>query len=190
VSDIDVIPYLSALPEGMDAARIKEEYELIKRGLLNLYENDRGMFGVAAGLVKERLRIGRRDLKAGLKPLREDAGEGSSQAPLLVEHTSQATLFHTPDGEAWITIPLEEHEEHWPLRTRGCRRWLARQFYEEEGKAPGSQTLQDALGVLEGKALYEGEERTVAVRIADHDRTLYLDLANEQWQAVEITPTA
>ncbi|MGH9425515.1 MAG: hypothetical protein ACRD2L_04310, partial [Terriglobia bacterium] len=44
--------------------------------------------------------------------------------------------------------------------------------------------------VLQGKAVHEGEEQHVFVRIAEYDGKLYLDLANEHWQAVEITTTA
>ncbi len=60
-----------------------------------------------------------------------------------------------------------EHAETWPLRSKGFRRWLARRHYQETGGAAGSQAVQDALGVLEGRALYDGEERPVAVRLAE-----------------------
>jgi hypothetical protein len=73
---------------------------------------------------------------------------------------------------------LEGHYETWPLCTKVFRRWLARQFYNQHEKTPNSQAIQDALGVLEGKALFEG---------AEHQGSIYLDLANAAWEAVEIT---
>jgi hypothetical protein len=119
--------------------------------------------------------------------------------PQVEDHPSQATvlaalamgagaeLFHAPEGDAYATIAVDGHQETWPLKVRGFRRWLARLYYEEEGKAPGSQAIQDALGVLEGKAVFDGDEYPVYTRLAEHNGALYLDLADERWQAVEIT---
>src|SRR5262249_9184513 len=73
------------------------------------------------------------------------------------------------------------------LKVKGFRRWLARLFYEAHDKAPGAQAVQDALGVLEGRALHDGPELPVYVRLAEHQCAIYLDLANDQWQAVQIT---
>src|SRR5438093_1958573 len=67
------------------------------------------------------------------------------------------------------------------------RRWLSRHFYQMEGKAPSGQALQDARCVLTGKAQFEGQEVAVHTRIAMVDDRIYLDLANERWEAVEIS---
>jgi hypothetical protein len=118
-----------------------------------------------------------------------DQEEGQSQATLLVSLAmgAGAELFHSPEGDAYATIDVEGHRETWPLKVRGFRRWLARLFYEEEGKTPGSQAIHDALGVLEGKALFDGPEYPVYTRLAEHNNAVYIDLANERWQAIEIT---
>ena len=117
--------------------------------------------------------------------------EEESQATCLVRLATAAgaELFHTPEGEAYASIRVEGHTETWPLKVKGFRRWLARLFYEEYDKAPGSQAIQDALGVLEGKALYDGPEFPVYTRLAEHNGVIYLDLGNTAWQAVEITPS-
>jgi hypothetical protein len=60
---------------------------------------------------------------------------------------------------------------------------------EENGKAPGTQALQDALTVLEGKALFDGPEYPVFTRLAEHNNRIYLDLANASWEAIEISAT-
>ena len=56
------------------------------------------------------------------------------------------------------------------------------------GKAPGAQAMQDALGVLEAQARFDGPEHEVYVRVAHVDGKIYIDLANKSWEAVEITP--
>jgi hypothetical protein len=48
--------------------------------------------------------------------------------------------------------------------------------------------MQDALCVLEGQALFSGPEQPVFTRLAGHEGKIYLNLANEQWQVVEIGP--
>lgn len=112
-----------------------------------------------------------------------------SQATRLVElvHAARVELFHTPDGVAYGSIPIEDHVETYPLRVRSFRRWMERRFYEQEEKTPGSQSTQDALNVLEGQALFTGPELPVFVRLAEHQGAIYLDLCNERWQAVEVT---
>ncbi len=117
----------------------------------------------------------------------EDAGGSKSQATQLVELASVADLFHDSNQATYATVPRGAHRETWGLRSKGFRAWLARRFYEEKSKAPGSQALQDALTVLDGKALYEGPERQVFVRVAEHEGAIYLDLGDADWTAVEIT---
>ena len=95
-----------------------------------------------------------------------------SQATLLVElalETADLELFHTPDAEAFVMLPAGTHRECWPLRGGPFRRWIARLYFERQGTAPGSQALQDALGVLEGMALFRSDEYEVHLRLAEHD---------------------
>jgi hypothetical protein len=113
-----------------------------------------------------------------------------SQATTLVELVNQAAskLWHDPEDRPWATITAGSHQENWPLGSGGFHRWLKRLFYEAEGKAPGSQAVQDALGVLEGQALFDGPEHTVYTRLAEYSGAIYLDLADDDWRVVEITP--
>jgi hypothetical protein len=116
-----------------------------------------------------------------------DERERKSQSTLLVELAEAAELWHTQaHGDAYATIDVDGHGEHWPIRSKTFRRWLARQFYLEHRKAPGSQALQDALNVLDGKAMFEGETRNAFVRVAGQDGKLYLDLGDTGWRVVEI----
>lgn len=117
----------------------------------------------------------------------DEQKERKSQATLLVELAAVAELWHTSgQGIAYATLPVADHREHWPIRSLTFRRWLGRQFFGQYGKAPGSQALQDAMTVLEGQAIFDGPEFPVFVRVAGDGDKLYLDLANETWQAVEI----
>lgn len=79
------------------------------------------------------------------------------------------------------------HYETYHIRAENTKFWLTRRFYEEKGRPPGAQALQDALGVLEARARFEGEEHPVHIRVAEYGGAIYVDLANEVWEVVEIT---
>lgn len=151
-----------------------------------------GDFAQTAGLPDTMLQAALVELAIAVEGLlREqdnDAEEArETQATRLIKLAEVSELFHTPDGDAYTTIPVDQHRETWPLRVKGFRRWLSRQFYEAEDKAPGSQALNDALDVLEGRACFDGMEHPVYTRLAAYNNAIYLDLVNEAWQAVEIT---
>ncbi len=112
-----------------------------------------------------------------------------SQATILVElvRESEAELFHGADEVAYVRIPCGTHVETWPLRSKAARRWIARLFYDCEGTTPGGQALQDGLLTLEGIAFFEGFLHDVHLRLAGAEDAVYLDLADDYWQAVEIT---
>lgn len=111
----------------------------------------------------------------------------TSQSQLLVECAADVELFHTPEGEAFASLLIDDHREVWPLKSRGCRRWFIRTFYRMAGKPPGSQALQDALSVLEAKAQFDSPVSQVFSRVGPFGDAIYIDLGNEQWEAVEIT---
>jgi hypothetical protein len=115
------------------------------------------------------------------------AARKPTQAELLIKGASGAEFFHAPAGDAYATVLVGDHRETHAVRSKGFKRWLVRRFFEQYHRPPGAQALQDALGLLEARAQFDGAERDVYVRIAEHDGAIYVDLANEQWEAVEIT---
>lgn len=118
-----------------------------------------------------------------------DGGRGPTQADILIDLADAAELFHSPADIAFADIDVDGHRETWPVRARGFRRWLTRQFFAETGGAPGSEALQSALNVVEAKAHFDGTEREVFIRVGGIDGRLYLDLGDEAWRAVEIDAT-
>lgn len=125
----------------------------------------------------------------GEEPDASDKAESKkpTQAELLIRYAEGADLFHTPDGDAHATIRVAGHRETWPLKSQRFTQWLLRQFYKEIGKAPSAQALTDARATIGARAVFDGPEIPVFTRIARHERAVYLDLCNEEWEAVEIT---
>jgi hypothetical protein len=111
------------------------------------------------------------------------------QAGGLLDLSAGAELFHTPDHDGFAVIPVNGHLETWPIRSRMFRNWLLRRFYDAQGKPPGTQAFQEALGVLTAQAQFDGPENPVSIRVGEHDGNIFVDLGNDAWQSVEITPT-
>jgi hypothetical protein len=63
---------------------------------------------------------------------------------------------------------------------------LRQQYYERTWDAPSPAALNAALNTLEAQAQFDGPQRKVSVRLAEHDGLIYLDLADEFWRCVEI----
>jgi hypothetical protein len=125
--------------------------------------------------------------EAGADPPARQAGR-ASQAMLLVELAARVELFHNADGVAYVRLEQGGHREVWPLESKAVRSWLSREFWQQCGRAPGAQAVQNALNVLLGQALHEGPERPVYVRLAPGEGdTIYLDLGNPSWEAVRIS---
>jgi len=97
-------------------------------------------------------------------------------------------LFHSPgaDPDGFATIPIGGHRETRRIGTKAFRYWLQQQFWTKHKAAANSQAMQDAIGVLRGKALFDGPEHPVSVRLDDGGGTIWVDLANNEWQAVQI----
>jgi hypothetical protein len=82
-----------------------------------------------------------------------------TQSELLIRCAAQAELFHTPAGDSYATIPVGSMRETHPTKSKGFRRYLVREFFSRYERPPGAQALQDALGLLEARAQFDGPER-------------------------------
>src|SRR6516225_6102480 len=97
-------------------------------------------------------------------------------------------VFHTTNGTAFAELVIDGHRQTWPLRSKRFRNSLRRCYYQETGTAPKRSAIASALDLLEARAQFDGPERAINIRIAEHAGRLYLDLADECWRAVVIGP--
>ena len=193
-----------ALNEG-DKKRSKEELRALFVKLLAVVVSDsehestnalgkikkiREKYGLSGNDVLEYAGIGSSsdDGKAKFDAMFEQLIKASrKQADILIDLAlKNCALFHDADNTAYADIEVSGHRETWPLRRRGFRSWLGRLFYEETKGAPGDHAMQAAIGVLEAKAIYDGPEHKLAVRVGEHGGAIYIDLANDKWQAIKI----
>lgn len=112
----------------------------------------------------------------------------SSQTDRLIALADSLELFHTADGAGYADIRITGHRETWPIRSKGCRDWLRRTYYESERSAPNGEALKSAIETIEARARYDGGQRDVFLRVGQHEDRIYLDLADADWRVVEIGP--
>lgn len=128
---------------------------------------------------------------------RETNGEGAdksekkkheSQADILlrIARDSGAEFFHTTTNETFISFPVNDHVETWPINSQAARQWLRRGYFLATKRAPNDDALQTTIGLLESLALFEGRAGDVHLRTAWHDGALFYDLCDGAWRAVRI----
>ncbi|MFC2952309.1 hypothetical protein ACFOOP_10245 [Marinicaulis aureus] len=107
-------------------------------------------------------------------------------ADRLVEIASDCGLFHAPDGTPFASLDINGHRENWPVRSKGFKQWLAREYYTRDGTAAASDAVQTALTIIEGKARFDGAQALPYIRAGGDARRIYIDLCDRDWRAVEI----
>ena len=121
-------------------------------------------------------------------PLPLDHGDGRSTAERLIGLAVEGGIefFHDPDQHGWASIRVDGHWENYPVRSRSFQLFLLRNYYRNTGNSPGAQAIRATLELFEAKALFDGEESIINLRVADHRGKLYLDLCDRAWRAVEV----
>lgn len=144
----------------------------------------------------------------------QDANERSTMDRLIIYSRSAATFFHNKEQEAFASIRRDDHLETYELDSPRFLLWMRSEYWRREkerleeaaleeagplyeGDRPPrtempavvrDRDLGDAVRQLESIAIFEGQQREVHVRCAQHEQTFYLDLGDPTWRAVEITP--
>src|SRR5215472_772830 len=121
-------------------------------------------------------------------PVPADSSDGRSAADRLIGLVldSGIEVFHDPDQHGWASIRVDGHFENHLIRSRHFQLFLLRTYYRETGQSPGAQAVRATQDLLEAKALFDGAEALINLRVASHHQKLYLDLCDRAWGAVEI----
>ncbi len=97
-----------------------------------------------------------------------------------------AELFHTPEQVAYARVRLGNHYEVVKVRSKAFRQYLQLMNYSVKNSTVPDGAVSEALGVIEGKALFEGSEHAVYIRSAWYNDKIYIDLCNDKWSVVEV----
>jgi hypothetical protein len=73
---------------------------------------------------------------------------------------------HVPEQHGWASVWVDVHWENHPIRSRPFQIFLLRTYYWETGLGPGAQAIHATQEFLEAKALFDGPEALIHLRVA------------------------
>jgi hypothetical protein len=126
--------------------------------------------------------------EAAARGTRRGRASRPRQSDQLLDFLPEIELWHSPNREAFATIPIAGHIENWRVRSEDFSEWLSQRSFEKTGTVPSSQALKDTLRVMEAHAKHVGLEHPIFLRVGELDDPVFVDLGDAQWRAIEITP--
>ena len=105
----------------------------------------------------------------------------------LAMRDGSTVLFHDEFNKPHVRIVNGTHRETLSINSSAFKHWLSHSYYSEYKKAPNNNALEDAIRALIGQALFAGECMRLHNRMMREDSTIWYDLVDEKWRAIEIT---
>ena len=116
-----------------------------------------------------------------------------SQRDALLDVADAGTVWRTPEGETFATVPVAGHVEHHAVRSQNFRDWMLSTLacqYEQNGRpaSANGNTIRDVLIAIEARAYTEARHKA-ALRVVKHGDSIFIDLGGANWEAVEVQRT-
>lgn len=114
-----------------------------------------------------------------------------SHADIVIEQALNYgdIFFHNSVEETYVAVDKGRVYEINRLEDKKYQMLLRKRFYDEMCKALSKDNINQAIGVLEAKALYEGAELEVYKRCAEVDGVTYYDLCDKESTIIKIDKT-
>lgn len=129
-----------------------------------------------------------------------NAGSGDDKKPPMsaasrlveiIETECGADLFASEgtDPIAYMSVNDDEGRlQTMKIDSKACQRWLNREFHHREGRSLSDSSMAEAVRTLEGKAIFDGEQRSLGLRVSgDVSEAIYIDLGDETWRVACVT---
>ncbi len=118
--------------------------------------------------------------------------KGDRPVEVLLRICETARLLRLSDGRLYAEVPVGDRRETYALASKRFRRWLIHGYRGDCGKVPSDWAILRVLGALEASASFDGDARSIFVRVgreaSGDSSNLYLDLGDATGQAVRIGP--
>ncbi|MER2510882.1 MAG: hypothetical protein ABTQ25_00400 [Nitrosomonas ureae] len=120
----------------------------------------------------------------------EGNGSGDSAAAELIQIViEKGKLFYDPKTErAYVTASIEGLDSTMAINGKQFIEWISFQYYSTSGQSANEASIKQARFALSGIAKFEGEQRQINLRVANHGGGNYIFLADEQLRTVEVLP--
>ncbi len=117
--------------------------------------------------------------------------EKSGATEKLRLNAAGARPFRRPDGQYSVSIAVDGHQECHALESPEVVRWLTRRFYESAGRLPSASAISATVRALAAHADIAGTAEADFVRVGCNESgsSLFLDMGDSTWRAIEIQAT-
>ncbi len=115
----------------------------------------------------------------------ETVGEEEKQSDIIIKLVENFQYFKNDIEEPFVAIQKNGHWEVMEMKSQKFKLYLTKMYFEHKNSAPGSDAISQALKVLEMKAIFSENERTLQKRIGEDDGSFYYDLCDSDWRVVK-----
>ena len=189
VGDADFLDLYA--PERVEALAILEigdpvAYEKLMRDWQAKRNDTRKLRGVVTRKRKE--------VEKKQRDERASSGDNGEAGNPFDAALGDAELWRDQRGQPYATVKVvdddsAEHLEHMNVDGRAFGDWLGRQYWVLTGFPPPDKEFREFVRSVRGRAIYGGAKHDTWIRWATHEDKLYVDLADEAWQVIEIDAT-
>lgn len=113
-------------------------------------------------------------------------GGKENQADKLINLAKDCKFFKDDLGEGFAAAHIDDHWEVMGLTSKKFKLYLTSLYYKEIQEAPSPEAINQALNVLNMKAVFSDDEFVLSKRIAKLGDTYYYDLVDDDWRVVKI----
>jgi hypothetical protein len=145
--------------------------------------------------VRNRLKAAKVSVGKLDQALKRAAGEGAPEADrsvadeLIALARARCRFVHDEQREPFAVLEAGGTRQVYGVHSSSFSDFLSHAYYTEHDRAPNDAALKVALATLRGQAQFDGETVKVFIRTAKTEAGYWLDLCNDAWQCVRITPT-
>ena len=116
-------------------------------------------------------------------------GEASVLDELVALARAQCHLHHDADRKAVAVIPTPGRQEVWRVYSTGYEEWLRSAYWRSKETGVPETTMKSALATIAAAGINDGKQIDIHVRAARDEAGYLIDLCDEQWRAVLVTPS-
>lgn len=100
----------------------------------------------------------------------------------------QCQLKHDADRNAVAIISMPGRQEVWRVYSPGFEEWLRAAYWRAKESGVAETTMKSALATIAAAGINDGEEIEIHVRCAKDASGYLVDLCDERWRAILVTP--
>lgn len=109
-----------------------------------------------------------------------------TQRKILIDFTTEMDMFCTPDKVPHVDVEVDGCRRTYQIESEDFKYWLRKRYFEKTDHAPNAEAFSIAIESIKARVEFSGKTRDVFVRVGGLAGKIYLDLANEKFEVVEV----